>query len=363
MKSRKPRPAPPGIPTRVADWFAATARELPWRTSPRDPYRTLVSELMLQQTQVSRVVPKFIAFLERFPTIESLAAATVDDVLAMWSGLGYYRRARHLHAAALAIVERFGGRFPEDVELLRTLPGVGRYTAGALLSIGMQRPAPLVDGNVARVLLRVRGLELDAEAGLDRAWEEAERLVAEAEGAGGGPLVAALNEGLMEIGATVCAPVAPRCADCPIRDGCVAMEEGLQDDIPAPRVKPPKQTITCAVVVVADPEGRLLIEQRPETGLWAGLWQAPTFETDGRAPDPGALMELLGLTSATLDPAPPAVFTHQTTHRRVEFIVHRAHAPAEAARALARNGRTWIVTTDLHRVGLGNAQRRALTGD
>src|SRR5690606_18237159 len=163
---------------RLCRWFHDHAREMPWRILPRDPYHALVSEFMLQQTQVSRVLEKFPAFLARFPTLRHLARADEQDVLAAWSGLGYYRRARNLHAAARAIADRFDGRVPASADDLRSLPGVGRYTAGAVASIVFNQPVPIVDGNVARVLIRLEGRDLAADEGQPWAWTRAAELVA-----------------------------------------------------------------------------------------------------------------------------------------------------------------------------------------
>jgi len=200
----------------VAGWFANVARDLPWRRR-RSGYHALVSELMLQQTQVARVVEKFEPFVRRFPTVAALAAAREDEVLAMWQGLGYYRRARLLHAAAKAIVERHRGRVPvRDHAALLALPGVGRYTAGAIGSIVAGERVPIVDGNVTRVFQRLAARKGSASdrAVVDWAWEEARRYVA------GARDPAAANEGLMELGATVCTPAAPRCDACPVSAMC-----------------------------------------------------------------------------------------------------------------------------------------------
>ncbi|MFG0315432.1 MAG: A/G-specific adenine glycosylase, partial [Phycisphaerales bacterium] len=202
-----PAPDDAALTRALEAWFRASARELPWRTDTRDPYRSLVSELMLQQTQVSRVIEKFGPFLERFPTVEALAAAPEDDVLAAWSGLGYYRRARLLHACAKAIVEHHDGVVPDSLDDLLELPGIGRYTAGAIASMVFGQRAPIVDGNVARVLLRVHNKPVPQteKTTIDWAWQRAEELV----GACDDPAV--FNEAMMELGATVCVPKGPRC--------------------------------------------------------------------------------------------------------------------------------------------------------
>lgn len=198
----------------LEQWFAGAARSLPWRAlGPdgwRDPYAVLVSELMLQQTQVARVVERFGAFMRRFPTVAALAGADEADVIALWAGLGYYRRARHLHAAAKRIVHEHGGEVPRAAAALRALPGVGRYTAGAIASMAMGQRVPLVDGNVARVLMRLEARAGDVAQGQAWAWERAGELVSSSTSAG------AFNEGLMELGATVCVPGRPRCEACPL---------------------------------------------------------------------------------------------------------------------------------------------------
>jgi A/G-specific adenine glycosylase len=211
-------------------WFDRSARDLPWRvgdpiTGVRDPYHVLVSEVMLQQTQVARVIEKFAAFLARFPTVRALAAASEDDVLAAWTGLGYYRRARLLHACAKRIVERHAGQIPAEIAALRELPGIGAYTAGAIASLAFAKPEPLVDTNVSRVLLRIAGKQLAVsdKAASAWAWEQARDLVHVAAEARGTPLLrarnrpGAWNEALMELGATVCTLPTPRCVLCSVQ--------------------------------------------------------------------------------------------------------------------------------------------------
>lgn len=259
-------------------WFRAAARDLPWRhvdpkLGRRDAYRSLVSEVMLQQTQVSRVLEKFGPFLERFPTAAALASAAEHDVLQAWTGLGYYRRARSLHAAAKRIVEEFGGEMPSDVERLLTLPGVGRYTAGAIASMVFGKPEPIVDGNVVRVLFRVHGKALagDDAKGVAWAWERAKELVEI------GP-AAELNEGMMELGATVCTPANPKCVVCPLAEWCVARAKGIQDEIPRPKAAARVREQWHVCVRVVDEDGRLLMVRREGTTLWNGLWEVPTRE-------------------------------------------------------------------------------------
>ena len=342
-------------------WFAASARVLPWRATPRDPYHALVAEAMLQQTQVSRVIDFFHRFLTRFPTVASLAAAPEAEVLALWSGLGYYRRAKNLHAAARAIVADHAGRVPETVSQLATLPGIGPYTAGAIASIVFGQPTPLVDGNVLRVLQRLEARDNfeNDRAKAAWAWQRAGELV-EASTSVGGP--AAFNEGLMELGATVCLapPAQPQCLLCPLRDHCRAHARGLTDRIPLPRVRATQKTAHCLVLVIRDKRERIMIEQRPHAGMWAGMWQCPTLDLDGTptAADSTAFARLKSADPASLKPL--GEFTHNTTHRRLHFVVLAANAVSCRRQSASR---AWLDPGDeaaIGQLGISNAQRRVL---
>jgi A/G-specific adenine glycosylase len=302
--------APPLAPLLLA-WYRRNRRDLPWRRTS-DPYRIWVSEVMLQQTTVRAVVPYYRRFLRRFPTIRALDRSPLPAVLAAWSGLGYYRRARHLHAAARLIVRRHGGRFPERMEDALALPGIGRYTAGAILSIAFGQSEPVVDGNVARVLARVALVRGDPRAGAAsrRLWSLARALVENAAVPGD------LNQALMELGATVCAPATPDCGACPVARFCAARAAGLQTRVPAPRRQRRPVTIRTAVALV-ERGGRLLMRRRNGTGLMDGLWEFPPL-----APEPGAPLRLRpGSLVATL--------RHAITFRRLLVQVHRAELLAE----------------------------------
>lgn len=300
-------------------WFSGVARKLPWRrTRPdgtRDPYHALVSEAMLQQTQVARVEPKFNAFVGRFPTVAILAAADENDVLAMWSGLGYYRRARSLHTAAKQIVTEFGGAVPSEAKQLIGLKGVGRYTAGAIASIAFDKPEPIVDGNVQRVVRRLRNdhRPMDDKEADAQVWADAGALA----NAAASP--AATNEALMELGATVCTKHTPACGRCPLRAHCAAAAAGTPHRIPPARPKAKKRDLFHDLVVVRDRDGRILIEQRPPTGLWAGLWQPIGLD---RAERPSTEDELRTRLGVRLAPLPPQCFNHLTTHRTVRIRVY-----------------------------------------
>ena len=348
----------------LVGWFRVARRELPWRPPyhlPRDPYHALVSEAMLQQTQVSRVLEFFPRFIARFPSVAALAEADEGDVLAAWAGLGYYRRARNLQAAARVIVERFGGRVPGTVEELRTLPGVGRYTAGALASIVFGRAEPAVDGNVVRVMLRVHGRDLDpgAKETVEWVWDRAGEL-SRAAGELGSHGAGEWNEGLMDLGATVCVPPPgkPMCLMCPLREACVAAREGTQHGIPRAKKRAKGDTVVhAAAVVVRDGRGRVLLEQRPATGLWASMWQVPTLERGDRAAteeEVSAFARMRGCAGAV---ERVGAFTHQTSHRRVEFVVYRA-AAAKCGRKTG--GRVWAEPAGIGAVAVSNAQRRVM---
>jgi A/G-specific adenine glycosylase len=252
-------------------WYRRQRRDLPWRRT-RDPYAILVSEFMLQQTRVAVVEERWRRFLERFPTVEALAAAPEDEVVALWSGLGYYRRARNLHAAARAVRDRHGGRVPDEFERLRELPGVGAYTAAAVASIAFDRPAPLVDGNVARVLsrwFRLRG-EPRETAAARRLRELAAELIPQDGTAG------EWNQALMELGALICVPRGPRCDECPVASSCGAASEGRPERYPG-RGRTPRTVRESVVRVALERRGRWLMRRNGADEAPAGLFEFPAL--------------------------------------------------------------------------------------
>lgn len=333
----------------IEQWFASAARDLPWRRR-RTPYRVLVSEVMLQQTQVARIIERFPRFLRRFPSLKALASASLDEVLAEWEGLGYYRRARLLHQTARAVVAEHDGRMPKEPESLRRLPGIGRYTAGAIASLAFGRRTSLVDGNVARVILRLGGIEhaIDSPEASRHCWSVADRLVEVAEDP------ARLNEGLMELGATICTPTSPACDRCPVRTGCAARAAGRQALIPRPKSRGRRRVVVHHAVLLRDARGRAWLEQRPERGLWAGMWQCPTLEDAGELPA-DEVSDRLGLPRRSLWLAEE--FVHQTTHREVRF---RVLTPTGAASRPRRSGR-WFDAAEVASLAMGVPQRRVLS--
>ena len=264
-------------------WYFTRRRQLPWRDDPT-PYRVWVSEIMLQQTQVVTVLPYFERFMSAFPTVEALADAPEEAVMAQWAGLGYYRRARNLHLAAKRVAER-GGVFPNTVDGLLELPGIGRYTAGAIASIAFGVKAPLLDGNVARVLSRVFSMDdpIDSSRGQKALWALAEALVPADD-------PSSHNQALMELGALVCSPRSPACSECPLADSCRALATGRQAELPvkARRVAPQPVSAVCGLWR----DGELaLFAQRPD-GLLGGLWELPGAELEGPVPSEDLEAEL-----------------------------------------------------------------------
>ena len=256
---------------RLLSWFAVHRRDLPWRRT-RDPYAIWISEVMLQQTQVNTVIPYWENFLARFPTLPSLASASLPEVLVAWRGLGYYSRARHLHRAAQLSNAEHDGKLPSTAAALAQLPGFGRYTAGAVASIAFGEVAPVVDGNVARILSRVFCNEgRPGEPKRERAlWRRATELV---QGAQPGEL----NQAMMELGATVCRPKQPTCLLCPVRTGCRALKTGRVDVIPPSRRRTPPKSMEVAVALWSR-RGRVLLGRRRDRGLFGGLWELPSAE-------------------------------------------------------------------------------------
>jgi A/G-specific adenine glycosylase len=259
---------------RLTVWQRAHGRhDFPWQRT-RDAYRIWLAEIMLQQTQVATVVPYYERFLAAFPDASALAAAPVDRVLELWSGLGYYRRAHHLHATAGVIVAQCGGRFPSDARTIATLPGIGRSTAAAIAAFAFGERVAILDGNVKRVLARHRGIDgfPGAPKVEARLWEVAESLLPERG-------IGTYTQALMDLGATLCTRTAPRCGECPVAIDCVARLDGRIADLPAPR--PARARPARAVrVLVLEHAGTILLEKRPAAGIWAGLWSLPEIDLD-----------------------------------------------------------------------------------
>jgi len=271
MKHRHGQPDPlekAAFQRRLLRHFRATKRDLPWRRR-HTPYRVLVAEVMLQQTQVERVVDFYQRWMRRFPSIKALAAAPLNDVLKQWEGLGYYSRARNLHKTARLIVEKHGGRVPRDLQTLQKLPGIGRYTAGAILSIAYNLSLPVLDGNVTRVLCRLFAIRQNSSKSntSKRLWGLAEALIPDGHARD-------FNQALMELGSLVCTPRNPACTRCPAKKLCTAYAKNLQEKLPAKRKRPGTIKHDIGVAVIRE-RGRYFIQQRPDGALLAGLWEFP----------------------------------------------------------------------------------------
>lgn len=319
-----PEEAAAGLRAALSAWFEAHQRDLPWRRT-RDPYAVWVSEAMLQQTRVEVVLDYWPRFLGLFPTVSDLARADEDAVLEAWSGLGYYRRARALQEAARVIDAEHGGAFPERLEDVLALPGVGPYTAGAVLSIALDQPEAIVDGNVERVFARLFHLEGFRTSGpLMRAAWSAARFFAGRDQDGVRPRV--WNQALMELGALVCTPRSPRCGECPVAEWCRARAAGVAEELP--RTKPKKPPVEVALeIYVAEREGRWLVAQRPPEGLMAGMWEFPTVEVEGPGLFPD---ELAGALGVGLEPAEEMlVLRHGITKHRITARVRSASFAGE----------------------------------
>ncbi len=302
---------------RLLGWYRKAARDLPWRRT-REPYRVWVSEIMLQQTQVATVLPRYEAWFARFPDIPALARAETDAVLKAWEGLGYYRRARLLHAAARQIMDRHGGRFPQAFDDIVALPGIGRSTAGAIASICFGARAPVLDGNVKRVLERWHG---EPKARERRLWELAGKAIADA------PEPGDWNQAMMELGATVCTPRSPACEACPVKGDCASAFAPVEAGATNPA---PVKDVFWRVSLHASSRGIWLV-RRPATGIWAGLWTPPITELDarpGREPD----------------------HVHLLTHRRLHLYLKRAATPPQGAGRWARAPELPAMPTGIRRL-------------
>lgn len=303
-------------------WYDAHKRDLPWRRS-KDPYHVWVSEIMLQQTRVETVIPYFDRWIARFPSIDRLAGADEQDVLKQWEGLGYYSRARHLHAAARLVRERHNGSLPASYESLRALPGIGDYTAGAIASIAYNQRTAAIDGNVRRVLSRL----LDVPAPDAKSLSTAAAALVPAERPGD------YNQALMELGARICKPRLPTCDVCPVRAACLARRRGTIDQRPGRKAGKAIPT-QVAFTLVRVHEHAVLLARRPSTGLLAGTWEFPQVTERPAAPSIGS-------------------YTHTFSHKRITYEIFLAddHRPADA-------GQRWVGLDETSRLPFSTAQRR-----
>ena len=344
------------IAKKILRWYERHQRDLPWRRTG-DPYAVWVSEIMLQQTQVQTVLPFYRRFLAQFPTVQSLAAASMDEVLKAWENLGYYSRARHLHAAANEIVKHGKGLLPSTEEELRLLPGIGSYTAAAIASIAYGRKVPALDGNVRRVLCRLFAVQepLDRHRTQGRLRRLAEELVPARD-------PGRFNQALMDLGATVCTPRKPACATCPLRNLCLAAIKGMVERLPAknkPRSLPHKE-LTAAILL--DRRGRVLVVQRPASGLLGGLWKFPGGTRNGTESLQEclkrAVREELGV--AVRCGKELAVVHHGYTHFTMTLRAYRCSPRNGTPRTLKCRSLRWVMPEELHRFAFSRAERKVM---
>jgi A/G-specific adenine glycosylase len=343
---------PASIASRVVRWQRRHGRhDLPWQGT-RDPYRVWLSEVMLQQTQVATVIAYYSRFLRAFPDVRTLAAASLDEVLALWSGLGYYSRARHLHRCAQVVVAQHGGEFPRDSKTLATLPGIGRSTAAAIAAFCFGERAAILDGNVKRVLARLLGFDADlAVAANERAlWARAEALLP-------ARAIEAYTQGLMDLGAEVCLQRRPRCDACPLRDPCIARARGWPQDFPV-KTRRLKRGRRHDALLWLEHRGRVWLVKRPSHGVWAGLWSLPALADLAAARALAAGWPGHGEALAPID--------HALTHFDWRLDPLRWHLPARtAAAALAAVEATlppgrWFGVDEALALGLPAPVRRLL---
>lgn len=335
----------------VLDWFHLHGRtDLPWQQQPTS-YRVWVSEIMLQQTQVGVVIPYFERFMARFPDLPALAVAEQDDVLHLWSGLGYYARARNLHRAARTVMEQHAGRLPDDIDALQALPGIGRSTAGAILSLALGQRHPILDGNCKRVLARCYGVEgwPGRSIVLAELWRLAERLTP-ADG------VAGFNQAMMDLGATLCTRSRPDCGRCPLAERCVGFRQGRPQAYPASKPRRDNPVRQTRMLLLADPLGRILLERRPPSGIWGGLWVPPELRAGQDAADWCGTH--LGSGIARLEMLPPR--RHTFTHFHLDIQPIAVKLSANPAAVADKGGQAWVDPAEPGRLGLPAPIRRLL---
>ena len=353
--ARRPPTYFPFDPTAVAPlllaWYGRQGRDLPWRDT-RDPYRIWLSEIMLQQTTVAAVIPYYQKFLASFPSVEALAAAAIDDLLELWAGLGYYSRARNLHKAARQVIGVHGGQFPQTLEGLMALPGVGRSTAGAILSIAFDQVAPILDGNVRRVLVRLFAWQEDPRSSRAerQLWAWAEQLTSVKR-----PHDYA--QAIMDLGALVCTPRQPLCTECPLQQLCQGLQLDLAAQLP---VKRPKKAVPIrqqVALLLEDGQGRLLVRQRPLSGLLAGMWEFPGVEIVDTETAENAACRGLGELGLAAPLQQMACLSHLYSHFKLELTVFYGRI-AESGRVAETEAR-WLDDVALNSLPLHGVQRKA----
>ncbi len=342
---------PTAVAARLLEWYGREGRDLPWRTS-RDPYRIWLSEIMLQQTRVAAVIGYYGRFLKDFPSVEHLAAAPLEVVIDLWAGLGYYARARNLHAAAKLVVEEFGGQFPHRVDELQRLPGVGRSTAGAISALAFERRAAILDGNVRRILCRLCALQLPprSAAAEKQLWQWAELLTPQRD-------VHDYTQAIMDLGATVCLPGKPLCAECPLQTFCQARLLGLEQQLPLKQKRKPLPTRR-EVALLLENRGRYLVRRRPASGLLGGLWEFPTASvTDSESAETRVRLLMTDF-AVSGEPAPLGRIRHIYSHFSLDLELFLL--AVEDLPQVAEGDIDWYIGVELAQLALHGAHKKAL---
>jgi A/G-specific adenine glycosylase len=335
---------------RILVWFDQHGRhDLPWQQDI-NPYRVWVSEIMLQQTQVKTVIPYFQRFMAELPTVESLARADEDQVLHLWTGLGYYSRARNLHKTAQRVCEQYDGQFPDTVDLLSELPGIGRSTAGAIVSIAFQKQAAILDGNVKRVLARHHAIEgwPGQSQTLKTLWQIAEQHNPEQR-------VADYSQAMMDLGATLCTRSKPACPLCPLVDSCEANRQSRQTDFPGKKPKRALPVKTSRMLIVENPRGEILLEKRPPSGIWGSLWCFPM--TDDSV-DQQQLFAQLKLDIAEQEDW--SNYRHSFSHYHLDIIPVKVKLNKEPPQIMAADQRLWYNLRQPQAIGLSAPVKKLL---
>ena len=337
-------------------WYGRERRHLPWRAEPgtrQDPYKVWLSEIMLQQTTVKAVLPRYAAFLRRFPDVQTLGSAPLGDVLAAWAGLGYYARARNLRACAQAVIQRFGGRFPESEAELLTLPGVGDYTAAAIAAIAFGAPAAPVDGNIERVIARLFAVTTPLPEAKAEIKALAETLVPKRSPGD-------FAQAMMDFGATICSPRRPACGRCPVRPACAALAEGLAEILPYRQEKGERPLRRGAAFVLTRKDGAVLLRERPPKGLLGGMLEVPSTPWEAEFPSENDLFRYAPALAAWERLA--GLVPHTFTHFRLELAVYFAEVGMEAAltEGADRERCRWVERRDLDRAALPSVMRKVL---
>ena len=333
----------------MLDWFDEYGRKhLPWQTN-RTPYRVWLSEIMLQQTQVSTVIAYFNNFTQQYPTVADLAAAETDQVLHLWTGLGYYARARNLHKAAQKVCSDFNGEFPSTVEELETLPGIGRSTAGAIAALSMHIRAPILDGNVKRVLTRYKAIPGWPEQTKikNQLWEVAEALLPTER-------IADYTQAMMDLGATVCLRGTPLCQQCPLSQDCLARQQDLTKDIPGKKPKKALPVKTVTMLILQNESGDVLLEKRPSTGIWGGLYSLPELDPSDDHPAFNAV-EYLNASNSTL----PDI-RHTFSHYHLDISLVRYNGASKPNRIAESDGWLWYPLDKKAQIGLAAPIKKLL---